>query len=69
MSRFTKVFWIDLAERAIATFCESALAMLTVGQAVTDVDWVSIVSVSAVSTLISVLKSVVVAIGKGDQTA
>lgn len=51
--------WIKAAAvRAIKTFAETALSMLTIGQAVTDVNWISVLSVSAVSMLISFLMSV-----------
>lgn len=46
--------------RALYTFCETALAMVTVGQGVADVDWLNLLSVSFVATFISVCKSVVV---------
>ena len=45
--------------RCAKTFCQMALFMLTVGQAVIDVNWVNVLSVSAVAALISILTSVV----------
>ena len=44
--------------RALKTFAQTALSMLTIGQAVIDVNWVNVLSVSAVAALISVLTSI-----------
>lgn len=44
--------------RAIKTFCQTALSMLTVGQALIDVNWVNVLSVSGVAAVISLLTSV-----------
>lgn len=44
--------------RAIKTFAQVAVSMLTVGQAVMDVNWVNVLSVSAVAVVISVLTSI-----------
>ena len=43
--------------RAIRTMAQTALSMLTVGMAISDVDWIKLVSVSAVAGLISILTS------------
>lgn len=55
-----KDFAIFAAKRAAYTFAETAVAMLTVGQAFTEVDWMHIISVSAVAAIVSVLKSIIV---------
>lgn len=44
--------------RALKTFAQTALSMLTIGQAVIEVNWVNVLSVSAVAALISVLTSI-----------
>ena len=44
--------------RAIKTMAQTAVSMLTVGQAVLDVNWVNVLSVSAVAGVISMLTSV-----------
>ena len=42
--------WIKTASvRALKTFAQTAVSMLTVGQAVIDVNWVNVLSVSAVA--------------------
>jgi len=55
-----KDFAIFAAKRAAYTFAETAVAMLTVGQAFTEVDWMHIISVSGVAAIVSVLKSIIV---------
>ncbi len=58
MSDKTKRWIKAAAVRALKTFAETALSMLTIGQAVTDVNWISVLSVSAVATIISFLISI-----------
>ncbi len=58
MSDKTKKWIKAAAVRAVKTFAETALSMLTIGQAVTDVNWISVLSVSAVATIISFLISI-----------
>lgn len=51
--------WLKAASvRALKTFAQTAVSMLTVGQAFIDVNWVNVLSVSAVAAVISVLTSV-----------
>lgn len=44
--------------RAIKTMAQTAVSMLTVGQAFLDINWMSVISVSATAGIISVLTSV-----------
>lgn len=57
-----KRYWKDLARcamvRAVKTFCQTALSMLTVGQAFIEVNWTNVLSVSAVAAVISILTSI-----------
>lgn len=53
-----KSFWKAAFVRAIKTIAQTALSLLTVGQAVLDVDWLNVISVSAVAGLISLLTSI-----------
>lgn len=46
------------AIRAVKTFAQTAASMLTVGQAVMDINWVNVLSVSAVAAVYSALTSV-----------
>lgn len=51
--------WVKAAGiRAVKTMAQTAVSMLTVGQAVLDVNWVNVLSVSAVAGVISMLTSV-----------
>lgn len=44
--------------RALKTVAQTAVSMLTIGQAVLDVNWLNVLSVSLVAGVISVLTSV-----------
>lgn len=44
--------------RAAKTFAQTAISMLTVGQAFIDVNWINVLSVSGVAAIISLLTSV-----------
>ena len=51
--------WLKAAGvRAVKTVAQTAVSMLTVGQALLDVNWVSVISVSATAGIISVLTSI-----------
>ena len=51
--------WLKCAGiRAIKTMAQVGVSMLTVGQAVLDVNWVNVLSVSAVAGVISMLTSI-----------
>lgn len=52
------VEWLKQAGiRALKTFCQTALSMMTIGQALFDVDWRHVLSVSLVAAIISILTS------------
>lgn len=44
--------------RAAKTVAQTAVSMLTVGQAVLDVNWINVLSVSAVAGVVSILTSI-----------
>lgn len=51
--------WVKSALiRAVKTFAQTAISMLTVGQAFIDVNWINVLSVSGVAAIISLLTSV-----------
>ena len=51
--------WVKAAGiRAVKTMAQTAVSMLTVGQAVLDVNWINVLSVSAVAGVISMLTSI-----------
>lgn len=53
------VKWMKSAgTRAVKTMAQTAVAMVTVGLGITEVDWVHIVSVSVVAGVASLLTSV-----------
>lgn len=58
MSSKTKRWLYCASIRAGKTAAQTALSMLTVGQAVLDVNWVNVLSVSAVAAVISILTSI-----------
>lgn len=54
--------WIQWAKaagvRAVKTVAQTAVGMITVGAAVSEIEWVYVISVSLVAGLVSVLTSV-----------
>lgn len=55
---FGKSFWINLFERAISTFAQSAVGVLSAGSlGLLHVNWVDVVSVAGLASLLSVLKT------------
>ena len=53
-----KNFWKAVGIRALKTVCQAAIAMIGSGQiGILDVDWTSVLSVSAMAGLLSVLTS------------
>ena len=53
----SKKWWEAAGTRAIKTFAQVAVSMLTVGQAVMEVNWINLVSVAGVAAVISILTS------------
>lgn len=58
----TKEFWLGTLKRAGWTAAQTALGMITLGVGIQDVDWLNILSVSALAAVYSILKSIVVGI-------
>ena len=58
----TKDYWIRWTKsagiRALKTFAQAALSMITIGLAIQDIDWLTVASVSAVAAIYSLLTSV-----------
>lgn len=54
--------------RAIRTMAQTALGMLSVGLAIKDVDWLNMLSVSAVAGVYSLLTSIVTDLPEIDKT-
>ena len=57
MTEKTKKWLKDAGIRAGKTAAQTAISMLTIGQAVTDVNWVNVLSVSAVAAVYSLQRS------------
>lgn len=56
---FTKLFWKDAFERAVKTFAQAAVAVLTARTiGLFEVDWVNLASVAGMAALVSVLMSI-----------
>lgn len=50
--------WVKAAGiRAIKTFAQTAVSLLTVGQAFIDVNWLNVLSISFVASIISIFTS------------
>lgn len=57
---FTKKFWKAAGERALKTFCQTAVVTIGAGPVtgVLDLDWAAVGSISALSAVVSLLTSV-----------
>lgn len=60
MDEFITKFAISAGKRALWTFAETAVGMITVGQAFTEVNWLHIISVAGVAAIVSLLKSIII---------
>ena len=60
MDEYITKFAVSAGKRALWTFAETAVGMITVGQAFTEVNWVHIISVAGVATIVSFLKSIII---------
>ena len=54
---FTKEWAIAALVRSVRTFAQTALSMITIGQAFIDVNWINVLSVSGVACILSLLTS------------
>ena len=51
--------WIKAALiRAIKTFAQTGLSLITVGNLITDIDWIAVLSVGGVAAIYSILTSI-----------
>lgn len=55
---FNKEFVIAAVIRSIRTIAQTALSFLVVGMTLVDVDWITVISTSALAGIISILTSV-----------
>lgn len=54
-----KEFWKSALIRAIKTIAQTLLSTITVGQALSDINWITILSISVVAGICSILTSIV----------
>ena len=54
----TKEFWKAAGIRALKTICQTAIAIIGVATVVQDVDWLYLLSASALAGLMSLLTSI-----------
>ena len=65
----TKEFWIATLIRAARTICQTAIATIGTAMVITDVNWLYVVSASALSGLLSVLTSIATGLPEVDLAA
>ena len=58
MSNKTKLWFKSAGVRAVKTMAQTAVSLITVGNLITEMDWVSIISISATAGVVSVLTSI-----------
>lgn len=58
--KIDKTFIIQALKRALWTMAQTALSFVTIGAAITDINWKYVASVSLVAGVYSLLKSIVV---------
>lgn len=58
MSDKTKKWIKAAAVRAVKTMAQTAVSLITVGNLITELDWVSIIGISATTGVVSMLTSV-----------
>lgn len=58
MSDKTKKWIKAAAVRAVKTMAQTAVSLITVGNLITEFDWVSIIGISATAGVVSMLTSV-----------
>lgn len=69
MSKFASpAFWIDALDRAIATTAQAGIGVLTAGvTGLLEVNWIEGASVAGLAGLVSVLTSIALRGGRGEQ--
>lgn len=54
----TKEFWTSALIRALRTVCQTAIATIGTAMVITDVNWMYVLSASALSGILSILTSI-----------
>lgn len=55
---WSKSWWKAASTRAIKTFAQTFVGSITVGLAISDINWVTVASVAAVAAVFSLMTSV-----------
>lgn len=63
----SKKFWECAVARCIRTVCQTALATLTTGAVLSDIDWIFVGSSSALAGIVSLLMSIVMGIPESEE--
>lgn len=63
----SKKFWECALARCIRTVCQTALATLTTGAVLTDINWIMVASSSALAGIVSILMSIVMGIPESEE--
>lgn len=63
----TKKFWECALSRCIRTVCQTALATISTGALITDINWVIVASSSAVAGITSILMSIAMGIPESEE--
>lgn len=63
----SKKFWECAIARCIRTVCQTALATLTTGALLTDINWIVVGSSSALAGIVSILMSIVMGIPESEE--
>lgn len=64
----TKEFWKAAGIRALKTICQTAIALIGMATVLQDVDWLYVLSASALAGLLSLLTSVATGLPEVDIT-
>ena len=54
----SKKWWKAAGIRALKTVCQTAASMITIGAAITEIDWLNILSVSLVAGIYSLITNI-----------
>jgi hypothetical protein len=63
MKLFSKEFALYAGDRALKTFAQALLALIVVGTAINDIDWLTALATAATATVVSLLTSITAATG------
>lgn len=58
MTYTRKTFWIGATERALKTGAQSLLSLMTIGQAITTINWPEALAITATAMAYSLLTSI-----------